>query len=43
MASFNKNNQGSADFEAHAIKTSGGIIPKTVSEAKKKENITVEE
>ena len=43
MASINKKNQGSADFEAHAIKTSGGIIPKTVSEAKKKENTTVEE
>ncbi len=43
MASINKNNQGSADFEAHAIKTSGGIIPKIVSEAKKNENINLEE
>ena len=36
MASANKNNQGLADLEAHAIKTSGGIMPKIVSEAKKK-------
>ena len=40
---MNKNNQGFADFEAQAIKTSGGIIPKTASEAKKNENINVEE
>ena len=39
MASINKNNQGLADFEAQAIKISGGIIPKTVSEAKKNENL----
>ena len=43
VASTNKNNQGLADFEDHTIKTSGGIIPKIVSEAKKKEKINVEE
>ena len=43
MASINKNNQGLADFETQAIKISGGIIPKTVSEAKKKEKINLEE
>jgi|TARA_B110000977_G_scaffold1989_1_gene2762 hypothetical protein len=43
VASINKKNQGLADFEAQAIKISGGIIPKKVSEAKKNENINVEE
>jgi len=43
VASINKNNQGLADFEAQAIKTSGGIIPKKVSEVKKNENINVAE
>jgi len=38
VANTNKNNHGEADFEAHAIKTSGGIIPKIVSETKKNEN-----
>ena len=42
VASANKNNQGLADLEAHAIKTSGGIMPKIVSEAKKNENINLE-
>jgi hypothetical protein len=27
------------DFDAHAIKASGGIIPKIVSETKKKEKM----
>ena len=37
-ATINKNNQGLFDFDAHAIKASGGIIPKIVSETKKKED-----
>ena len=43
VASINKKNQGLADLEAQAIKISGGIIPKKVSEAKKNENTNVEE
>ena len=38
VANTNTNNHGEADFDAHAIKTSGGITPKIVSETKKNEN-----
>ncbi len=43
VASINKNNQGLVDFEAQSIKTSGGIMHTPASEAKKNENINVEE
>ena len=43
VASINKNNEGLVDFDAQAIKTSGGIIPKIVSEAKKNGNINIAE
>ena len=43
VANTNKNNHGVADFDAHAIKTSGGIIPKKVSEVKKIEQTTCHE
>ena len=39
VASKSKNNQGVTDFEAHAMNTSGGINPKTVSEIRKNENM----
>ena len=43
VASTNKKNQGVADFEAHAINTSGGTKPNTVSEIKKTEKIILGE
>ena len=43
VAKTNKNNHGVADFDAHAIKISGGIIPKIVSETKKNENTSCDE
>lgn len=39
VANKSKNNQGVTDFEAHAMKTSGGINPKAVSEIKKNEKM----
>ena len=43
VAKTNKNNHGVADFDAHAINTSGGIIPKIVSDTKKNENTICDE
>ena len=38
VANTNTNNHGEADFDAHPINISGGIMPRIVSEIKKNEN-----
>ena len=43
VAKTNRNNHGVADFEAHAINSSGGTKQKTVYDNRKKEIITVAE
>jgi hypothetical protein len=40
VANINKKIQGVADFDAQAINISGGTRPNTVSEVRKKVNIT---